>query len=236
MKMTATIELEFESAGETTHNAMDAALIRGLEALKKGIELTERHVSEKQSRHVYLHAACLILGEHLASRICWLIYQGRKLVSDESSRVASICKLTRLVSSPGSHTGASAYRHQTKPRPSRGFLSSEHQITSRVEANRTGGCCHILDRCSMSFFQPPSLNSLEPYQLEFLESIFKQPWSQIVPRHCPLAPDLRQHLQTEISARLCSFVARGVMERKCAARPDGSHGKISSPQGSPRGI
>jgi len=41
MKMTATIELEFESAGETTHNAMDAALIRGLEALKKGIELRE---------------------------------------------------------------------------------------------------------------------------------------------------------------------------------------------------
>jgi hypothetical protein len=39
MKMTATIELEFESAGEITHNAMDAALIRGLEALKKGIEL-----------------------------------------------------------------------------------------------------------------------------------------------------------------------------------------------------
>ena len=39
MKMTATIALEFESAGETTHNAMDAALIRGLEALKKGIEL-----------------------------------------------------------------------------------------------------------------------------------------------------------------------------------------------------
>jgi nucleoid-associated protein YgaU len=41
MKMTATIELEFESAGEATHNAMDAALIRGLEALKKGIELRE---------------------------------------------------------------------------------------------------------------------------------------------------------------------------------------------------
>ena len=35
MNMTATIELEFESAGETTQNAMDAALIRGLEALKK---------------------------------------------------------------------------------------------------------------------------------------------------------------------------------------------------------
>ena len=71
---------------------------------------------------------------------------------------------------------------------------------------------NILDRCSMSFFQPPSLNTLEPYQLEFLESIFKQVWSQIVPRHYPLSPDLRQHLQTEISARLCSFVARGVME------------------------
>ena len=41
MKMTATIELEFKSAGETTHNAMDQALIRGLEALKKGIELRE---------------------------------------------------------------------------------------------------------------------------------------------------------------------------------------------------
>ena len=41
MKMTATIKLEFESDGETTHNAMDAALIRGLEALKKGIELRE---------------------------------------------------------------------------------------------------------------------------------------------------------------------------------------------------
>jgi hypothetical protein len=42
MKLTATIELEFESVGETTHNAMDgAAPIRGLEALKKGIELRE---------------------------------------------------------------------------------------------------------------------------------------------------------------------------------------------------
>ena len=71
---------------------------------------------------------------------------------------------------------------------------------------------NILDRCSMSFFQPPPLNTLEPYQLEFLENIFEQVWSQIVPRHYPLSPDLRQHLQTEISARLCSFVARGVME------------------------
>ena len=41
MKMTATIELEFESVGDMTHNAMDQALIRGLEALKKGIELRE---------------------------------------------------------------------------------------------------------------------------------------------------------------------------------------------------
>jgi nucleoid-associated protein YgaU len=41
MKMRATIELEFESTGETTLNAMDGALIRGLEALKKGIELRE---------------------------------------------------------------------------------------------------------------------------------------------------------------------------------------------------
>jgi hypothetical protein len=39
--MTATIELEFESAGDTTQNAMDGALIRGLEALKKGFELRD---------------------------------------------------------------------------------------------------------------------------------------------------------------------------------------------------
>jgi hypothetical protein len=53
MKMTATIELEFESAGEITHNAMDAALIRGLEALKKGIELRE---SGKPRRAIKLGA------------------------------------------------------------------------------------------------------------------------------------------------------------------------------------
>ena len=64
----------------------------------------------------------------------------------------------------------------------------------------------------MSFFQPPPLDALEPYQLDFLEGIFKQAWSQIVPRHCPHSPELRQHLQTEISARLCSFMARGVIE------------------------
>jgi len=38
-KMKVTIELEFESVGETTENAMDAALLRGLGELKKGIEL-----------------------------------------------------------------------------------------------------------------------------------------------------------------------------------------------------
>ena len=41
MKMTATIELEFKSVGETTQNAMDGALIRGLEALKRAIELRD---------------------------------------------------------------------------------------------------------------------------------------------------------------------------------------------------
>ena len=63
MKMTATIELEFESVGETTHNAMDQALIRGLEALKKGIELREdRHASEK-------HQAGLHKMEHRTENI-----------------------------------------------------------------------------------------------------------------------------------------------------------------------
>ena len=80
------------------------------------------------------------------------------------------------------------------------------------EVNGREALPNILDRCSMSFFQPPPLNTLEPYQLEFLENIFEQVWSQIVPRHYPLSPDLRQHLQTDISTRLCSFVARGVME------------------------
>ena len=41
MKMMATIELEFKSGGEATYNAMDQALIRGMEGLKKGIELRE---------------------------------------------------------------------------------------------------------------------------------------------------------------------------------------------------
>ena len=69
-----------------------------------------------------------------------------------------------------------------------------------------------LGQMLMSFFQPPPSTPLEPYQLVFLESIFKQAWSQIVPRHSPLSPDLRQHLQAEISSRLCSFVMRGVTE------------------------
>ena len=50
MKMTATIELEFESVGETTDNAMDQALIRGLEALKKGIELRETGTPRRTSK------------------------------------------------------------------------------------------------------------------------------------------------------------------------------------------
>ena len=108
----------------------------------------------------------------------------------------------------------------TKPRTlHRGFgfivireSRSERQVISRVWSHGREGAANILDRCSMSFFQPPPLNTLEPYQLEFLENIFEQVWSQIVPRHYPLSPDLRQHLQTDISTRLCSFVARGVME------------------------
>ena len=51
MKMMATIELEFESGGEATYNAMDQALIRGMEGLKKGIELRETaRLGEASSR------------------------------------------------------------------------------------------------------------------------------------------------------------------------------------------
>jgi hypothetical protein len=59
MKMTATIALEFESAGETTHNAMDAALIRGLEALKKRHRTrSERQGPERHQVGVYKMGHC----------------------------------------------------------------------------------------------------------------------------------------------------------------------------------
>ena len=109
--------------------------------------------------------------------------------------------------SPGPYTRASALSSSEKSSATRNAKSP------RVFEVMDGKALpNILDRCSMSFFQPPPLNTLEPYQLEFLENIFEQVWSQIVPRHYPLSPDLRQHLQTDISTRLCSFVARGVME------------------------
>jgi hypothetical protein len=54
MKMRATIELEFESTGETTLNAMDGALIRGLEALKKRHRAKrDRRASENYQIRVY---------------------------------------------------------------------------------------------------------------------------------------------------------------------------------------
>ena len=52
MKMTATIELEFESAGETTHNAMDAALIRGL-GKERHRTKRDRDASEKYQVRLY---------------------------------------------------------------------------------------------------------------------------------------------------------------------------------------
>src|SRR6476660_3403110 len=61
-------------------------------------------------------------------------------------------------------------------------------------------------------FSAASTQHLGAVPTRILGGIFKQVWSQIVPRHYPLSPDLRQHLQTDISARLCSFLARGVME------------------------
>ena len=113
----------------------------------------------------------------------------------------------------------SAHLLHEAPDPTPGLRLYSHQRTPLGTPSQlaclkswTGRCCPTLGQMFMSFFQPPPLNALEPYQVEFLQDIFKQAWSQIVPRHCPLSPDLRQHLQTEISARLCAFIARGVME------------------------
>ena len=58
----------------------------------------------------------------------------------------------------------------------------------------------------MPFFTPPK-NTLDPYQLELLASVFPQTWSGIVPRGNRIPPS-----QTEVSAKLCFFAAKGVMD------------------------
>jgi hypothetical protein len=63
----------------------------------------------------------------------------------------------------------------------------------------------------MPFFKPPP-NTLEPYQLELCAGAFTQTWFEIAPRGYRLPPSQEERLQTEVSAKLCFFAAKGVMD------------------------
>jgi hypothetical protein len=61
----------------------------------------------------------------------------------------------------------------------------------------------------MPFFKPPA-NTLAPYQLELLASIFREAWREIVPMGYRLPQDEEQRLQGEISTRLCWLAGKGL--------------------------
>ena len=64
----------------------------------------------------------------------------------------------------------------------------------------------------MPFFEPPE-NTLAPYQLELLASVFRQTWSEIVPKGYRLPQSKELCLQKEVSERLCALLATaGVMD------------------------
>src|SRR6476660_4825047 len=67
-----------------------------------------------------------------------------------------------------------------------------------------------LDRSSMPFFKPPA-NTLDPFQLELCADAFKQTWFEIA-GDCRLPPFQEERLQTEVSAKLCFFAAKGVVD------------------------
>ena len=78
-----------------------------------------------------------------------------------------------------------------------------------------------LDRFSMPFFKPPA-NTLDPYQLELCADAFRQTWIEIAGGY-HLPPFQEERLQTEVSAKLCFFAAKGVMDLGGASRPNRSH-------------
>jgi len=63
----------------------------------------------------------------------------------------------------------------------------------------------------MPFFEAPE-NTLDPYQLELLASVFRQTWSEIVPRGYRLPQRQELRLQKEVSGRLCALATTGVMD------------------------
>jgi hypothetical protein len=65
----------------------------------------------------------------------------------------------------------------------------------------------------MPFFEPPE-DTLDPYQLELLANVFRQTWSEIVPRGYRLPQSYELRLQKEVSGRLCALATAGVMDPK----------------------
>ena len=61
----------------------------------------------------------------------------------------------------------------------------------------------------MPFFEPPE-NTLDPYQLELLASVFRQTWSEIVPRGYRLPQSQELRLKKEVSGRLCALALEKV--------------------------
>ena len=62
----------------------------------------------------------------------------------------------------------------------------------------------------MPFFKPPA-NTLDRYQLALCADAFRQTWLEIA-RGFRLPPSQEERLQTEVSAKLCFFAAKGVMD------------------------
>ena len=67
-----------------------------------------------------------------------------------------------------------------------------------------------LDRRPMPFFKPPA-NTLDRYKLELCADAFRKTWFEIA--GCGrLPPSQEERLQTEVSAKLCSFASKGVID------------------------
>ena len=88
--------------------------------------------------------------------------------------------------------------------------ASEHPIKSQVKKLDGKALPIRLDRRSMPFFKPPA-NALDPHQLELCADAFRRTWFEIAGGR-RLPPSQEERLQTEVSAKLCFFAAKGVMD------------------------
>jgi hypothetical protein len=62
----------------------------------------------------------------------------------------------------------------------------------------------------MPFFKPPA-NTLDTYQLELCADAFRRTWLEIAGLY-RLPPSQEKRLQTEVSAKLCFFAGKGVID------------------------